>query len=56
MILYEERGDVKEMRRKRMYGMEMKMCDYEGRNEINIEDDEGNIECVNLILEKWNVK
>ncbi|XP_069678114.1 glutaminase liver isoform, mitochondrial isoform X3 [Periplaneta americana] len=48
-------GDVTAMRRHKLSGMDMTLCDYDGRTALHLAAAEGHLECVSFLLEHCNV-
>lgn len=48
-------GDVTAMRRHKLSGMNMTLCDYDGRTALHLAAAEGHLECVTFLLEHCNV-
>jgi glutaminase len=48
-------GDVTAMRRHRLSGMDMTLCDYDGRTALHLAAAEGHLECVTFLLEHCHV-
>lgn len=48
-------GDVTAMRRHKLSGMDMTLCDYDGRTALHLAAAEGHLECVTFLLEHCNV-
>ncbi|XP_021929474.1 glutaminase kidney isoform, mitochondrial isoform X3 [Zootermopsis nevadensis] len=48
-------GDVTAMRRHKLSGMDMTLCDYDGRTALHLAAAEGHLNCVTFLLEHCNV-
>ncbi|KAJ9586855.1 hypothetical protein L9F63_019537 [Diploptera punctata] len=48
-------GDVTAMRRHKLSGMDMTLCDYDGRTALHLAAAEGHLDCVAFLLEHCNV-
>lgn len=48
-------GDIAALRRHKLSGMDMTLCDYDGRTALHLAAAEGHVDCVEFLLRKCHV-